>query len=80
MTKTIYRAEIATECGKRFARITTETQDGYDKAFGTMARLLITPDMTGADVAAWLHNKGFTATRWARGSHTGTQRTVLTKI
>lgn len=80
MDQVIYRAEIEKQWGKKVARITTETREGYDKAFRTVARLVITPDMTGADVSAWIRGNGFQAVRWARGSHTGIQRTMLKKI
>lgn len=81
MTETIYRAEIVTEWGKRVAKITTETREncGYPE-HATAARLPITSVTTGADITAWLRNQGFEAKRWARGSHTGIQRTMLTKI
>lgn len=81
MTETIYRAEIVTEWGKRLAKITTETRVncGYPE-HATVARLPITPAMTGADITAWLRKHSFQAKGWARGSHTGIQRTMLTKI
>ena len=81
MTEITYRAEIVTEWGKRVAKITTETRVncGYPE-HATAARLPITPAMTGADITAWLRKHGFKAKGWARGSHTGIQRTMLTKI
>lgn len=81
MTETIYRAEIVTEWGERLVKITTETRVncGYPE-HATAARLPITPTTTGADITTWLRNQGFKAKRWSRGSHTGTQRTMLTKI
>lgn len=81
MTQTTYRAEIVTEWGKRIAKITTETRvnGGYPE-HATTARLPITPTTTGADITAWLRKQGFRAKGWARGSHTGIQRTMLTKI
>lgn len=81
MTEITYRAEIVTEWGKRLVKITTETRvnAGWPE-HATAARLPITPTTTGADITAWLRKQGFQAKGWARGSHTGTQRTMLAKI
>lgn len=81
MTETIHRAEIVTEWGKRLVKITTETRvnAGWPER-ATIARLPIGQTTTGADVTAWLRKQGFQAKGWARGSHTGTQRTMLTKV
>ena len=81
MTTNLYRAEIVTEWGKRLVKITAETRvNGGWPEHTTAARLPITPATTGADITAWLRDQGFQATGWAKGSHTGIQRSMLTKI